>query len=483
LQPAHASEQQASSITKAKATKLPNVFKRVSKFFTGPHNASLEPSRVINKLTPAASFPDLALLMLPNSTRQPAQRGSRREVLNQIAPTKHNEVNMQGQPISQQDPLTKRSISAAYTQTVDKSFPKMTISDQGRLNKRHSLIPLRRVHRNSHMTLNHHYINEQAARHASERLTPKTPVEDSDSDWMTEEVKWDDSVDDLHRVAPHDNTATRQLAALNPGHRGGVIISSTPLERSSSQFTVVDTNYAAREWQPESHQRNISNATANAEFHATVEDAHSFNDHISNDRIPGEGDLLDGASGVDRSHSIIHTAQHRSYPSFQMQSNSSNLHTSSMGSDTFDQALQAAVPSSQTEATTKGSTSSSISLPFVPTGSDIINAANADAVDFTTATAAPIPPSQAQPAAFTPSPPPSAETQEILQFVYELESQVADLTIQCRYLFDSLEDARMVIAGAEAAYDVVKARVEELKGENRRLRGQNERLRGREQRE
>jgi hypothetical protein len=469
LQPAHASEQQASSITKAKATKLPNVFKRVSKFFTGPHNASLEPSRVINKLTPAASFPDLALLMLPNSTRQPAQRGSRREVLNQIAPTKHNEVNMQGQPISQQDPLTKRSISAAYTQTVDKSFPKMPISDQGRLNKRHSLIPLRRVHRNSHTTLNHHYINEQAARHASERLTPKTPVEDSDSDsdsdWMTEEVKWDDSVDDLHRVAPHDNTATRQLAALNPGHRGGVIISSTPLERSSSQFTVMYTNYAAREWQPESHQRNISNATANAEFHATVEDAHSFDDHVHNDET----------GGVDKS---------RPSPSFQSRSKSSNLHTSFTGSDAFDQALQAAVPSSQTEVSTTSSRSDS--LPFIPTGSDIIHAANAAAAEASSSSSSsssPPTPPQAQPSAFSPSPPTSAETQEILQFVYELESQVDDLTIQCRYLFDSLEDARMVIAGAQVAYDAVEARVERLRGENEVLREENERLRGREQRE
>jgi hypothetical protein len=164
-----------------------------------------------------------------------------------------------------------------------------------------------------------------------------------------------------------------------------------------------------------------------------------------------------------------------------------------MGSDTFDQALQAAVPSSQTEATTSNSTSSAISLPFIPTGSDIINAANAaagaDATDFTTTTAAEpssSTPSQAQPqpSAFTPSPPPSAETQEILQFVYELESQVDDLTIQCRYLVDTLQEARIVIAGAEAAYDAVEARGAELRGENQVLREENEMLRGgREQRE
>jgi hypothetical protein len=407
----------------------------------------------------------------------------------------------------------------------------MKMSDQVISNSRHCGGSIRGLYRHS-QTYNDHLMQDRLAQPASERNAYDTTVWDGDNDWATSPANSDKSLKDLLKAIPAANIGARQLAALNPGHRGGVIISSSkPFSRSVSQLTAMDMDNASREWHV---QPSRSVADANAEFHAR-NDAFSFGVSdpvsVSSSADPYDGDFPCVVAGAGRGH------------------------TSLIPPDAFDHAVRAAVYSRQTETTAtttipnpnqsrshSSSLSPNLPLPPIPTGSDILRAAAADPhanqtplvfrrylsdVPFpddppshpahgrivsTSQPPLPLPPAQyvgedkyagervtdegedatapqedadekeAMPLATTPPPPstsPSAipnATTRILHLVRALEDQRDELIGQNRALLAAVEHVRVLLRAAEAAYDAAEGanekKIEELERKNRELRAE-----------
>lgn len=612
-------KQFASTTLNTKIKKGLGLRKRVSKFFTGPHNASLEPGRIINQFAPPASSPKYVLLKLSDHTHRPAlleeqphasclphvqpiyEDGSsiadcptpekspdeRHESCSGKAPAKPSHRNMQPPKPAQHGPFLTQPTDDAYARIAGSLPSEMKMSDQAIFDSRHGGGPIRGLYRHS-QTHHEHLMHDRLAKPPSEQAYDTVAL-DSGNDWLTSPANSNNSVKDLLKAIPASNIGARQLAALNPGHRGGVIISNTPLSRSVSQLTAMDTDNASREWYL---QPSGSVADANAEFHAVdVNDGvkrfrFSFSDPINVSSDLREANMPRAAAQAGRGHDIRHTVRHRPSQSFPARSTDlkPNLHTSIVSSDAFDHTLHAYVRARHmqpqkhvraraniTTGTTPKTTRSRspnpdlprnlvLPLPQIPTGSDILRAAAADPhadqtpivfrtylsdVPFpddppshpahgrmvsTSQPPLPLPlpkyvgegeydyeyagepggkvndggedetafwedvdENEATPLATkatTPPPPttlPSAipdhtnATIRILHLVRGLEDQRDELIGQNHALLAAVEHARVLLRGAEAAYDAAqgenKKKIGELERKNRELREENRMLR------
>lgn len=497
-------------------------------------------------------------------------------------PAKPSHRNTQPPKPAQHGLISTPQTDEAYA-GIPGSFPsEMKRSHQVIFDSRHGGGTIRGLYRDS-QTHHEQLRQDRLAETASEQQAYDTVAWDSGNNWLTSSASSNNSLKDLLKAIPASNIGARQLAALHPGHRGGVIISNTPLSRSVSQLTAMDTDNVSREWQL---QPSGSVADANVEFHAVdVNDGvkhfgFSFRDSINISDLRG-ANIPCAAAQARRRHNIRHTAGHRPLQSLPARSTGlkPNLHTPIVSSDVFDHALHTYVrarhmqpqkhvragANTTTDTTPKTTRSRSptpdlpldLVLPFIPTGSDILRAANADPpadqtpIAFRTylsdipfpdnppshqahsrmvsTSQAPLPlplpkyagegeydneyarepcgrvddggddetPSwedadenEGTPlatAATTPPPPPATlpsavphptnGTTRILHLVHALEDQRDELAGQNRALLAAVEHARVLLRGAEAAYDAAeggnKKKIGELERENRELMEEN----------
>lgn len=272
------------------------------------------------------------------------QRDSRRSI---ITPTHHEEVNMQLLPI--EEPLVTPPAGLEYAHITGSFDSAATPSDHGVFDSRNGGGPVRGLYRNTEL---HHQqlIEEQMIEQSAERQAYEKAVEDSDSEWAAKPVTWGL---DIANMFPKENIGARQLAALKPRHRNGIYV-PTQASPVTTMLTPMDTENASREWQV----HPLSFAKANAIFNDSSVLA---TNPISTD--PRDLDLPRVKFPTPRTgwgHAIKTTVAYK--PSINFKS-----HTSIMRSDAFDAAVLRM--------------NDAMSLPFIPTGSDIIRAAQAAAAN------------------------------------------------------------------------------------------------------
>lgn len=395
--------------------------------------------------------------------------------------------------------------------------------------------PVRGLYRH-HQPHHDQLVQEQIPQQPSGKQAYGSTCENINNDWPINVVDWPTSNTDLFKAMPSTNTGARQLAALNPGHRGDVIISNgnskTALSRSVSQLTAMDTEKASREWHLQ-RQSSGSIADANTEF--------GFRSGVA------DGDVQDERFGFSFSTSIYISPDPRDRELSPMAGRRSS---SFLSSHDFNHTVQRrqADPSTTTKSTR------SSSFPVIPTGSDILRAAVANLeIDQTpmafraylrqhtfsgespspeheqcgrTVSASLSPASLRQyvkrgkgehqlehehedddedirrveaASLATPASPPSTSararvstpvydesttaTDRILHLVRTLENQRDELVQKNHALLVAIERANVSLQGAEAAYDDAErtsaARIEELELEAGRLEEENAVLRGR----
>jgi hypothetical protein len=386
-------QQQSSTRPNTRMKKGPGLRKRISNFFTGPHSVSLEPRRIVNDIPPHASAPNYLLIKLPDHKRQPNTlehqpfdaSPNQRMFLDGSNPTNYTGVGKHGNAARSRDALTRH-----YRLNIRRRlFARPSPSVAPPLGRRQPQLP-----KVDHATHNGESIRSSSSddlyRKAPRRRGPRCPQSRRNlslDDLSTQEqLPQQLNGEQAHDTASHDreddwphwylpattseplktipafNIGARQLALLNPGHRGGVIISNsiTRPAKSISQMTTMDMENASREWRPH-HQSSGSVADANVEFgfHSSVDDVEENTKHLA----------------FSFSHSLdVSPPPHDSALPFQAASQSSSYY-SARGLDAADMvARQRKLAASSTLPRAMLSTS----LPLIPTGSDIIRAAAAD---------------------------------------------------------------------------------------------------------
>jgi hypothetical protein len=370
--------------------KGPGLRKRFSKFFTGPHSASLEPRRIVNAIPPHASAPNYLLIKLPDHTQQPNTlehqpfdaSPNQRMFLDGSNPANYTGVGKHGNAARSRDALTGHHLfnirrrlfarpSPSVAPPLGRRRPQLPAVDNTTHNGEsirssssddlYRKAPRRHGPRSPQSRRNRSLddlsTQEQLPQQLSGEQEHDTASHDREDDWP--HWYWPATTSNPLKTIPAFNVGARQLALLNPGHRGGVIISNsiTPPAESILRMTTMDMENASREWRQQ-HQSSGSVADANAEFglHSNVEENTK---HLA----------------FSFSHSLdISPPPHDSALPFQAASRSSSYY-SARGLDAADTAAR---QRKSAASSTLPRAMRSTSLPLLLTGSDIIRAAAAD---------------------------------------------------------------------------------------------------------
>lgn len=266
----------------------------------GPHNAALEPRKVLDDVAVPFSFPGMAYVHLPLTTAAhlmvdvsnssssttvfaPRQarnsiwkphvscldhihvvyedgssiadystpgkyEGRRDEQRSMIEPTIHNGPNMQFVPLAKQDPFAPSLTDERRAKIVESFDSVSTVPDQGVFDSRNGGPPVRGLYRNfpGHRE---QLIEMQTAHHARERRKFEAAIECDGSDWAVSDVGWAHSANELAQLTPVDRQAAVKLAKLSAGNRDGFVVGEEVSEHlPTSNLMAMDKDNASREW-------------------------------------------------------------------------------------------------------------------------------------------------------------------------------------------------------------------------------------------